>query len=79
MLYLTCPTCGYHLGNITHKYEIEKEKICLNPKYNTKKKNLEIQKLLKSLGLRRYCCSMRVLTYKDLSKDILPVPKNGDI
>ena len=77
MLYSTCPTCGYHLGNVTHKFELEKEKICSNPKYDMEKQNIEIQKLIKTLPLRRYCCKMRILTYKDLVKDILPVSKEN--
>ena len=36
-------------------------------------KELEIQKLIKSLKIRRYCCRMRLMTAKDLVQDILPV------
>ena len=33
----------------------------------------EIQKIIKSLNLRRYCCQMRIMTPKDVVEDILPV------
>lgn len=73
MLYTTCPTCGFFIGQITEEYEKKKENICSNPKLNKKQKEEEISKLLKSLKLRRYCCRMRVMTYKDLVEQILPV------
>ena len=76
MLYITCPTCGYFLGNVTHDFEIKKDKICSNPELNMEEQNKEIQTLIKSLPLRRYCCKMRILTYKDLVQDILPVSKD---
>jgi DNA-directed RNA polymerase subunit N (RpoN/RPB10) len=75
MLYITCPTCGYFLGQKTIKYEQGKEAICSNPKLTQEEKEKELSKLLLSLGLRRYCCKMRMMTYKDLVKDILPVPQ----
>jgi len=71
MLYMTCPTCGYFLGQITINYENEKEKICNNQQLTVKEKELELSKLLLSLKLRRYCCKMRVMTYKDIVKDII--------
>ena len=32
MLYLTCPTCGYFLGQKVLEYETNKTLICNNPK-----------------------------------------------
>jgi DNA-directed RNA polymerase subunit N (RpoN/RPB10) len=75
MLYLTCPTCGYFLGQKTLYYEEQKEKICANPKLTPEYREKELSKLVLSLGLRRYCCKMRIMTYKDIVKDILPVPQ----
>ena len=75
MLYISCPTCATFLGQITLKYETEKEKICNNPNLSQDKKEEELSKLLISLGLRRYCCKMRVMSYKDLVEYIIP-PKN---
>ena len=74
MLYLSCPTCGYFLGNKTDEFETKRNLICNNPKFNKKKQGEEIQKLLKSLKLRRYCCRMRMMTYKDIVHEIIPLP-----
>ena len=30
-----------------------------------------------SLKLRRYCCRVRVMTYKEQVKEILPIPKEN--
>ena len=76
MLYITCPTCGYFLGQKTMEYEQGKEQICTNPKLSLEEKEKELTKLLLGLGLRRYCCKMRMMTYKDIVQDILPVTNN---
>lgn len=73
MLYMTCPTCGYFLGNLILKYEQDKEKICENINLSQKEKEENLSKLLLSLKLRRYCCKMRIMTYKDIVKDIIPI------
>lgn len=73
MLILTCPTCGFFIGQITVEYENKKAEICSNPKYSKKEREEKISQLLKSLPIRRYCCRMRIMTYKDLVQDILPV------
>ena len=74
MLYITCPTCGYFLGQKTIEYEQQKEKICSNPNLSIEQREEELSKLIISLKLRRYCCKMRVMTYKNLVDYILPVP-----
>ena len=76
MLYTTCPTCGFFLGQKTEEYEQKKNELCSNPKLSKKERESEITKLLLSLKLRRYCCRMRNMTYKDLRQDILPVINN---
>lgn len=73
MIYITCPTCGYFLGNKIETYEQEKKKICNNKDYSEEDKNNEIKKLIDSLKIRRYCCRMRLMTCKDIVQDILPV------
>jgi len=73
MLYLSCPTCGYFLGQKTIEYEKGKEKICSNPALSAEEREQELSKLLMSLKLRRYCCKMRMMTYKDIVQDILPI------
>jgi len=76
MLYLTCPTCGYFLGNKTYEFETKKKIICDNPKLSKKQEEQEIEKLIQKLKIRRYCCKMRIISYKDIIEDILPIPKN---
>jgi len=71
MLYMTCPTCGYFLGQKTEEYDRKKLEICTNPKLSKKEQEAKISELLLSLKLRRYCCRMRMMTYKDLVYEIL--------
>ena len=76
MLYLSCPTCGYCLGSKVLEYKESKKKICDNPKYDQEKKEVEITKLIKNLNLRRYCCRIRIMTYKEQVEEIQPIPKD---
>jgi len=76
MLYISCPTCGYFLGQKNLEYEEGKQKICTNPNLSAEEREKELSKLLLSLGFRRYCCKMRMMSYKDIVQDILPVISN---
>jgi len=70
MIYLKCPTCGYLLGNRQKIYEQGLEEIESNPN-NDEVKKIELkQKLVNSLELKRYCCTMRVITYKNKTEII---------
>lgn len=71
MIYSTCPTCGFFIGNVVQKYENKKFEIC-NKRLGKKKEEEEIKKLLLSLGLRRYCCKMRIMTCKNMVEEIQP-------
>ncbi len=73
MLYTTCPTCGFFIAQVIEEYENKKEEICSNPNLSAKERDSNISVLLKSLKIRRYCCRMRIMTYKDMVKEILPV------
>jgi len=73
MIYLTCPTCGFFLGAKTIEFETKRKEICTNPNLSEEEITEEISKLIKSLGIRRYCCRMRLLTAKDIVQDVLPV------
>jgi hypothetical protein len=73
MLYTTCPTCGFFLGLKTEEFDQKKKLICDNPKLSKKEQEIQISELLLSLKLRRYCCRMRMMTYKDLVYEILPI------
>ena len=77
MLYSTCPTCGYFLGQKIIEWESKSKDICDNPKLTKNEKEELKEKLLQSIKLRRYCCRMRLMSYKDLVQDIAPV--NNDI
>jgi DNA-directed RNA polymerase subunit N (RpoN/RPB10) len=73
MLYSTCPTCGYFLGQKIIEWEKGDEMICSNPKLSNEEKSKQKQELLMNLKIRRYCCRMRIMSYKDIVKDIQPV------
>ncbi len=72
MIYITCPTCGFFIGSKTIEYEIKKATICSNPELSSEEQASEIQKLIKSLNIRRYCCRSRIMTCKDIVEDIIP-------
>jgi len=76
MLYLTCPSCGYFLGNKTDEYEKKKDLICENPNLSEDEKSENIKKILIDLNIRRWCCRMRMMTYKRMVKEILPIPSD---
>ena len=71
MLYATCPTCGYCLGNKQLLLEKEKDKICGNPEFSNEEKEAKIKNAINNLKLRRYCCKMRFITYIDTVKIIM--------
>ena len=73
MIYSSCPTCGFFIGNVSENYEKEKEKISNNVKLSQEEKNNEISKLLRNLKIRRYCCRMRIMTCKNIVDEILPI------
>ena len=72
MIYSSCPTCGFFLGAVVENYEVEKQKICNNIRLNEKQQNEEIRKAINNLGLKRYCCKMRVLSCKNMVEEIQP-------
>ena len=76
MLYPTCPTCGYFLGQKTLEWETKQAEICSNGKISEDEKSKQKQELLLSLGLRRYCCRMRMMSYKDIVQDIIAPTDN---
>ena len=72
MIYITCPTCGYFIGSKAIEYDNKKAEICSNAELSEQQQAEEIQKLLKNLKIRRYCCRMRIMTTKDIVQDIIP-------
>lgn len=65
MLYPVCPTCQNLLADKQLVYEESLDKICNNKKLNDEQKQKEKKKLLDNLGLQRYCCRMRMISYVD--------------
>lgn len=78
MLYSTCPSCGTFLSKYIIQWEKDSLEICNNPKLTSEEKEKKTQELLLSLKIRRYCCRMRVMTYKDIVQDILPIQENDN-
>jgi DNA-directed RNA polymerase subunit N (RpoN/RPB10) len=76
MLYSTCPTCGFFLGLKVIEWESKSKEICDNPEYTKEQKEELKEKLLKTIQLKRYCCRMRLMSYKDLVHEILPVTED---
>lgn len=65
MIYLKCASCGYILGNRQRLYDMGLEEIESNPN-NDEQTKLELKnKLVESLQIKKYCCKMRVITYKN--------------
>lgn len=77
MLYSSCPTCAYFLGQKIIEWETKSKKICDNPNITKIEKEKLKEELLQSIKLRRYCCRMRLMSYKDLVQDILPVSEEN--
>ena len=74
MNYISCPTCGFNLGGKTKIFEDKKNEICKDPKLSKEQQELKIQEVVMSLKLRRYCCRMRIMSYKDMVYEIIPTP-----
>lgn len=71
MLPPRCPTCGHCLADIQIPFEEEKNKIIGNNNLNQDEKNKKMSELLTKLGLNKWCCRMRVISYVDLAKIVL--------
>ena len=76
MFYPRCPTCGTLFADKIIAFETEKKKICDNPNIVKEDKDNLLSKLVLNLKFRRYCCTMRMMTYKNLSEDIIPINNN---
>lgn len=65
MSYIVCPTCGYFIGQKLLEFENKKEEIEKSTNLTNDEKVKETTKAIMSIKLRRYCCRMRLMTYKD--------------
>jgi len=70
MLYIKCPTCHRNMADKEQAYEEGIKKIVDNPKLTDEEKEAEKIKLIDSFEIPndRYCCKMRLITYRDLVK-----------
>ena len=75
MIYSSCPTCGFFIGNITENYELEKIKICQDTSLSEKQMEEKIKIALNNTKLKRYCCKMRVMSCKNMVEEIQPIKK----
>lgn len=66
MIYLKCPTCGTVIGNRQIIYEKKLREIDNNPNMDEDAKLEQKNKLINSLELKRYCCKMRIMTFKSM-------------
>ena len=69
MLYIRCPTCRTLLGDKQLYYKQELAKICKECEMGEctrEKADKKKEDLVNSIGLDRYCCKMRIMTYVDL-------------
>ena len=72
MEYISCPTCGSSIiGQKSIEYNMKKDMICANKNYTQDIVNDKLADLMTSLKIRRYCCRMRLMSCKDLSKEII--------
>lgn len=67
MLYIRCPTCRTLLGDKQIYYEKKLEEICKNQDMDKYKSQEAVDKdkmdLVNNIGLDRYCCKNRLMTY----------------
>ena len=72
MEYITCPTCGSSsIGQKSIEYNAKKDIICAIKGVSKDVIDDKLADLMKSLKIRRYCCRMRLMSCKDLSKEII--------
>jgi DNA-directed RNA polymerase subunit N (RpoN/RPB10) len=67
MLYMFCPSCRELLADKQKYYERKLSEICQMEEMREFKSMEEVdiakQNLVNSLGLKRYCCKQRIMTY----------------
>ena len=66
MIYLKCPSCSTVLANREIEYEKKLEKIVNDINTNEEQKRKLKTELINSLGLKNYCCKMRIMSYVQL-------------
>ena len=73
MLYFRCPTCKTILADKQLIIEEQMKQICDNQNISDQKKEELKTKIFEKININRetnYCCSMRILTFIDLTDAI---------
>ncbi len=70
MLYPVCPTCRMLLADKQVPYEKAMEEL-KNKNLSDEKLGEERRKLFLKLGITRYCCKMRIISYVDHTKVVV--------
>ena len=70
MLYPVCPTCKMLLADKQIPYEKAMEDLS-NKNLSDKQISEERKKLFQKLGITRYCCKMRLISYVDHTKVVV--------
>jgi DNA-directed RNA polymerase subunit N (RpoN/RPB10) len=69
MKYVICPTCGKVLADIEIDYEIKTIELMMS-NLSEKEKIIKRKELIEEMGVKRYCCKMRIFTQVDPYKVI---------
>jgi len=69
MKYVVCPTCAKVLCDIEIDYEIKSNEI-MTSNISEQEKIVKRRELIESMGVKRYCCKMRIFTQVDPYKII---------
>ena len=67
MIYLKCPTCGTVIGNRQIPFEKGLEQIENNAALDEEARLKLKTELIESLNVKRYCCKMRMISFKQLT------------
>lgn len=72
MIYAVCPTCGFCLADKEVPYTTQWSRVVLNPKLSDADKQQARRKILDELGVRRYCCRMRMMSSIHEEQKLVP-------
>jgi DNA-directed RNA polymerase subunit N (RpoN/RPB10) len=72
MLYMKCPSCGHLFADIQLEYEEKRDAIINNKSYSSEKKTKLHAELLNELYITNPCCTMRVMSYIQEEKILVP-------
>jgi DNA-directed RNA polymerase subunit N (RpoN/RPB10) len=71
MIYLLCPTCKKMLGDKQEQYDKIIGQVCKDVdsgRFTPEKGDELKKKFVTSININRYCCTPRIISYKELIK-----------